>query len=304
MDLFYSALFMRSMFIITFFVVLVLSACSVAPDAGPAPGDPGATPAADYEATLTRILQTVVTPGGLVDYQRIGSAFEAEFDSVLASVRQQDPTLLISDNEKLAFYINAYNVMVLEVLRNSPEVQNIEFDQRFEELFQTPFRIAGRNMTLNQLENGVLRMKDVVDGLALPEGLADLRPSVLDPRIHVGLNCGAVSCPSLQQAAFTAAQLDQQLDAAEAAFVNSNKFATVTGAELVMTSLVDWFGEDFDSTGIPAGDYLLIKMDPGRPGYGTLLTVLEGNNASEIRAIIAAETNFRFEYDWTVNRLN
>lgn len=292
----------RTVFSILF--AACLAACAVAPDAGPAPGEPGATPAADYEATLSRILQSVVTAGGLVDYDRIGSSFEAEFDSVLASIRQQDHTLLLSDSEKLAFYINAYNVMVIEVLRNSPEVQNIEFDQRFEELFQTPFRIAGVNMTLNQLENGVLRMKDVVDGLALPEGLAALRPSVLDPRIHVGLNCGAISCPSLQMDAYSTDELDDQLNAAQRAFVNSNKFAQVTGAELVMTSIVDWFGEDFDSQETTAGDYFLSEMEPSRPGFGQLQSVLQGNDAAAIRQIIGEETTFRFAYDWTVNRLN
>ncbi|MDX1440267.1 MAG: DUF547 domain-containing protein [Rubricoccaceae bacterium] len=283
---------------------LLVAACSVAPDAGPAPGEPGSVPAEDYEVTLTRILQAVVSPGGLVDYGRIREEFELEFDSVLAAVQQYDPTSLTSDEEKKAFLINAYNVMVLEVLRNAPEVQNIEFDQRFEELFQTPFRIAGLNMTLNQLENGILRSQNVVDGLELPEGLRALRPLELDPRIHVGLNCGAVSCPVLQSEAFSSSTIDDVLDEALTVFVNSERFARVTGAELVLSSIVDWFGEDFDSTGIPAGDYLLAPMVPTRPGYQTLVGVLQGNDADAIRQVIAGEPTYRFDYDWTVNRLN
>ena len=285
-------------------LVLTLAACTVAPDAGPPPDGPTVPPAANYEATLTRILQAVVTPGGLVNYTLLGSGFQAEFDSVLAAVEQFDRDRLTSDAEKLAFLMNAYNVRMLKNILNTPGATNIETEGRFEEFFQTSFRIAGLNMTLNQLENGILRLKDSVDGQPLPAGLLAMRPGELDPRIHVGLNCGAVSCPRLRDEAFRATNVSALLETALSEFADSPKLAISDGPILTISSLIDWFGEDFDSTGVPVGDYFLAVMSPSRPSFGTIQSVFEGNDAAAIRAVVAGELQYSFAYDWTVNRAN
>lgn len=287
-----------------FSLSLLLAACTVAPDAGPAPDGPPAAPAADYETTLTRILQAVLTPGGLVDYQLLTTSYQDEFDSTLAAVEQFDPSLLTSDEAKLAFLMNAYNVRMLKNILDTPGATDIESEGLFDEFFQTPFRVAGFNMTLNQLENGILRLKDTVDGQELPAGLTAMRPSALDPRIHVGLNCAAVSCPRLRDEAFRAALVSSQLDAALADFADSPKLAITEGVSLTISSIVDWFGEDFDATGVPVGDYFLTVMNPSRPGYSTIQTVFQGNDTAAIRAVVAAEQQFSFAYNWTVNRAN
>ncbi len=285
-------------------LALTLAACTVAPDAGPPPDAPAVPPAADYEATLTRIVQAVVTPGGLVDYVRLSAEFQAEFDSVLAAVEQFDPARLSSDAEKLAFFMNAYNVRMLKNILDAPGLNNIETEGRFDDFFSTPFRVAGFNMTLNQLENGILRLKDSVDGQFLPPGLVAVRPSELDPRIHMGLNCAAVSCPKLRQEAFRVAIVSSQLDAALSDFADSPKLASVNGAEVTISSLVNWFGEDFDSTGVPVGDYFLAVMSPSRPGFGTIESIFKGRDAQGIRDLVDSEPTFQFAYDWTVNRAN
>ncbi len=268
------------------------------------PDGPPPAAAVDYEATLTRILDAVVTAGGLVDYALLRSGFQAEFDSVLAAVEQFDPTQLSSDADKLAFFLNAYNVRMLKNILDAPGVNNIETEGQFEPFFQTPFRVAGFNMTLNQLENGILRMQATVDGALVPAGLVALRPSELDPRIHVGLNCGAVSCPRLRDEAFRAAVVSNQLETALLEFADSPKLANVNGAEVAISSLIDWFGEDFDGTGVPVGNYFLEVMSPSRSGFATIQTIFEGRDTAGIRAVVLGEPGFQFAYDWTVNRAN
>jgi hypothetical protein len=141
-----------------------------------------------------------------------------------------------------------------------------------------------------------------VDGAPLPEGLRALRPSALEPRLHVGLNCAAVSCPRLRREAFTPGRLDAQLDAALADFVNEPRFADVDGGTVTLTSILDWFGEDFDASGRTAGDYFLAAMSPSRPGYATIRPILEGRAIAALRAYVAAASDVSFFYDWTVNR--
>ncbi|NNE71867.1 MAG: DUF547 domain-containing protein, partial [Rhodothermales bacterium] len=126
---------------------------------------------------------------------------------------------------------------------------------------------------------------------------AQLRPSTFDPRIHVALNCAAISCPRLWPEAFEADKLDAQLDRALREFVNSPRHFRVEDGRLVASSLLKWFAGDFDRAGIPAGDYLLSHMDSQRPQYQELSERLRGRTAEQL-----ADEGARFEYDWTVNR--
>lgn len=282
-------------------LALLLAACTVAPDAGPAAPDP-VDPAGDYEAALTALLEDVVSADGLVDYGRLAGARADDFAAVLAAVEQFDAAALTTDAEKLAFFLNAYNVRMLKNILDAPEVENIETDDRFGAFFRTPFRVAGFDMTLNQIENGILRLQDSVDGQPLPEGLRALRPSALDPRLHVGLNCAAVSCPRLRREAFTPERVDEQLDAALSDFADDDRFATVDGSTITLTTLLDWFGEDFDASGQPVGDFFLAAMSPSRPGYATLRPILEGRDAVALRTYVLGTPGVSFVYDWTVNR--
>ena len=133
--------------------------------------------------------------------------------------------------------------------------------------------------------------------------LSALQVRALDPRIHVGLNCAAVSCPRLRREAFTPDRVDEQLDDALADFANDARFADVDGNTVAFTTLLDWFGEDFDASGQPAGDFFLAAMSPSRPGYATIRPILEGRDAVALRTHVFATPGLSFVYDWTVNRL-
>lgn len=251
-----------------------------------------------YEAALTRVLRAVVADDGRVDYRALATTHRGVFDGVRASIESYDAGRLTTDRAKRAFLMNAYNVHVLARVLVHPRATNLERDGLFEAFFRTPVRVAGRTMTLNQLENGVLRRQDEVDGRPVPPELGALRPARLDPRIHVGLNCAAVSCPPLRQTAFTAANVDAELDAAFAAWVNSPRLATVEGRRVALSRLLDWYGEDWEREGRPLGDVLLASMSPRRAHYAALRALVAGHTLAALRA----RDDVRFAYDWTVNR--
>ena len=177
-----------------------------------------------------------------------------------------------------------------------PRARHLERDGLFVAFFQTPFPVAGTRATLNQLEHGVLRRQSRVDGAPVPSALRALRPSRLDTQIHVGLNCAAVSCPRLQPSAFTAQNLDATLDRAMGEWLASSRFARWDGRTLVLSSLVDWFGGDWETRTVPLGDALLASMP--RPRASALRQRLVGKTHLELRA----DPRVRFAYDWTVNR--
>jgi hypothetical protein len=250
-----------------------------------------AAPAADYEAALATLLQRVVTDQGLVRYDLLRGELNASFRSVLKAVEDYDVSRLRTEPQKLAFWMNAYNVQMLQNIIETPQVRNILNDGYGDKFFKTAFRTARMDLTLDEIENVVLRRQS---GRA---ALNTLKVAALDPRIHVGLNCAATSCPRLRKRAFTAANLNAELDAAMRDFANSSTHLRADGSQRVLSSLLDWFGADFDSRG-KAGDFLLGYMNTSRPGYTTLKTLLQGRTAAQIKA----QPGVRYEYLWTVNR--
>jgi hypothetical protein len=245
---------------------------------------------APYETTWSEVLSRVVTDDGLVRYDRLQTAgpLRDDFDAVIDAIETFDAGTLATDAEKLAFWMNAYNAKMIERVLGLGTPRDIG-GAGFEVVFETPLRVARRDLTLDQIEHGIIRRQD--------DAFAALHPGVLDPRIHVGLNCGAISCPRLRSRAFTAANVDAELDRAMRDFVNGPRHFRFDGDTAVLSSLLDWFGSDFDGAGEPAGDYLLGFMSADRPDADRLRALFEGRSAAEIKA----QPGVRFEYRWDLN---
>lgn len=246
-------------------------------------------PAAEsYEQAWSDVLGRIVTDDGLVRYALLAGPLREDFDAVIAAIETFDASTLSTDAQRLAFWMNAYNAKMIERVLAADVPANIEA-HGFDFFFKTPVRVAGRDLTLDQIEHGILRRQDA--------SLAALHPTALDPRLHVGLNCGAISCPRLRTRAFTAANLDAELDRAMRDFVNGPQYFRFEADAAVLSSLLDWFGSDFDRLGTPAGEYLLGYMDPSRPDYDRFRALFEGRTAAEIKA----QPDVWFEYRWALN---
>lgn len=247
------------------------------------------------EAPLGRALNGVVQRDGLIDYVRLARQSDA-LAAALAAIAATDPASLRTDAQKTAFLLNAYNARVLRLVLDHPRAMHLERGDLFGQFFQTRVPVAGLSLTLNELEHGILRRQDRVDERTLPAAARALRPSRLDPRLHVGLNCAAVSCPPLRPTPFTAATVDAELDRAYRAFVASDRAVRLDGRRLVLSSLFDWFGTDFEGGGQSLGDALLRAMPRSRAA--TFRSRLAGKSARALKA----DRSVRFAYDWTVNR--
>ena len=246
------------------------------------------------EAPLTRVLASAVGADGRVDYGRIQRASRADLDAALAAVAAQDPAALRSDDARLAFALNAYNAHVLDQIA-SGRVRSLATDAARDALYDRPLAFAGQRLSLNQIEHGVLRRQR---SARLPAAARALQPRSVDYRVHVGLNCGAASCPPLPRRAFSAGTVDRQLDAAWRAFVNSNDHvAARRNGGVRLSSLLDWFAADFEAGGVALGDRLLASMSRSRPAYALLQQRLAGKTAAQLKA----DRRTSYRYDWALN---
>lgn len=129
--------------------------------------------------------------------------------------------------EKKAFYLNAYNVLVLQqVLEHYPlkSVMDVPgfFDSKRHE-------VAGEPLTLNELEQ---------QKLLVP---------FQDARIHFALVCAARSCPPLLSNAYLPDQVEKQLEAQARQALQNPDFIRVQPGErqVLVSEIFRWYQQDF-----------------------------------------------------------
>ena len=192
----------------------------------------------------------------LVDYDAMAASPEAlltlqQYRTMIAAV---DPSKLSSKEERLAYWFNGYNASVWHgVLTNykGEATWKATDSGRF---FDDPiFTFGGQQMTLNHLEQGVLRGDWSYPGMPrtgkLLEQLQTWHKELwgtdkVDPRLHAAINCAAVSCPNLLATApfvFEAAVVKDQLQAATVAWLDSPKGAGASG----ISALFEWYSKDW-----------------------------------------------------------
>lgn len=164
---------------------------------------------------------------GLVDYGHVRE-HRSELDSYLRRVAEANLASLAPSHLK-ALLINAYNAYTVEAILEHPAVASIrEIDGVWTETTHT---VGGHELTLDQIEHGLLR------------------PFFRDPRIHFAVNCASLSCAALPPWAFTGDSLDAELETRTRAFLRDTANVRVERGELLLSRYFDWYGEDFTSGG-------------------------------------------------------
>lgn len=188
--------------------------------------------------------------GLLRRYRRVDAAGVARFDyasasaadrmtlaDYLAALQTIDPTKL-TNTAAFAYWGNLYNAKTVDLVLEAYPVRSIKNVRGG--LFNTgPW--TDKVMTVNGVR---LSLDDVEHGI--------MRPIWNDPRIHYMVNCAAIGCPNLQGRAWEAGSLEADLDAAARDYVNDPRGVRFDGDRLNVSSIYEWFQEDFggDDAGV------------------------------------------------------
>ncbi len=177
-----------------------------------------------YQAALD-----TYTAGGRVDYAAIHVA--RAFDPIVQSLGEAK--IPADPKAAMAFWINAYNAITIDLVADEWPLASIR-DLDGGKVWDTrKFPVAGKSVTLNEIENGILR----------PLG---------DPRVHAALNCASRGCPPLAAKAFAGPTLDAQLDVQASAWIHTNGLAIDRAhAEVAISPIFDWYGDDFTKVAGP-----------------------------------------------------
>ena len=248
---------------------------------------PSALQAAFDHSAYDKILRRYVNEAGLVNYQALRQNALPDLQGYLQRVAQAD-LKGASYQEKLAFWINAYNAHMIQHILNNPKLKKVS--ENFG-LFDLPVQAAGLKVSLNDIENRIIRGK--VNSKNKQGPLPGVTLEKLDPRIHFALVCAAVDCPKLRHFAYTPQNVEATLQENAVIFANSPKHVSVQKGRLRLSTLMQWYGEDFNALGgVPA--YLAKLTDPQK----------RPDEAQVDELLRTAFGKAAYEYDWTVNDVN
>jgi hypothetical protein len=157
-----------------------------------------------YEAVLKRHIKPGVSINNIsvtaVDYNSMTREAKqpgSDYSILLKELATFDPDTLKSREEKIAFWVNVYNIGAIKTIIDHYPVDSIR-SKRINWLGQPWGRkalsVGGKEYSLAEIENDILL-----------DGFKDLR-------IHFGINCASVSCADLLAVPYRAATLFAQLE--------------------------------------------------------------------------------------------
>jgi hypothetical protein len=191
-----------------------------------------------------------------------------EYISRLAAIDPRDYKRI----EQLAYWINLYNAVTVQVVLENYPVQSIRSIQGgllspgpWNEPLVT---VAGQSLSLNDIEHRILR------------------PIWQDARIHYVVNCASLGCPDLAAQVYTAANAEQMLDAGARAYINHPRGVELVDGKLRLSSIYNWYDVDFGSNQAERIEHLRTFAEP------------ELKNQ-----LNAYKGKINYAYDWQLNDL-
>ncbi len=193
-----------------------------------------------WQQVLNGYLRVHVSDINRFDYAALkaNSRDRAKLESYLDYLQRLDPRNY-SKAEQKAYWINLYNSLTVKLIVDAYPVKSIRDvcgDRASGSQCSGPWKeahakVAGRDLTLDNIENDILR------------------PVWKDNLIHYGLSCASYGCPSLLKTAFTAKNTKKLLRTAAREYVNHPRGASFMEDDLiVISSIYQWYSEDFGKT--------------------------------------------------------
>ncbi|MCF6306499.1 MAG: DUF547 domain-containing protein [Flavobacteriaceae bacterium] len=189
------------------------------------------------------LLKKYVDENGFVDYKGFLTS-KIELTAYINYLSKNTPDENWDTQEQLAYYINLYNALTVQLILNNYPTSSIKDISK--PWSKTVITLNNDDLSLGDIEHKILHKMN-------------------EPRIHFAINCASYSCPNLLNEAFTASKLEAQLNKVTDSFINGNKNETKpTNPKL--SKIFKWYKKDFKVNGKPdvvafINQYSNVKID-------------------------------------------
>jgi hypothetical protein len=200
----------------------------------------------DFSKVYGQLLSLYVSKDGKVDYPGLVKAKEL-MNQAIQHFKDNQPESNWSDNQKLAYWINAYNLFTLKLVCDNYPVKSIRDIAGGKPWDKAFIPLEGKTLSLNDIENNIIRKR------------------FNEPRIHFAVNCASVSCPKLLNKPYTKDNLSTLLTEQTKAYL-ADKNENILGSKAIeISNIFNWYKEDFTSSGGAIAfinKYSSVKIDP------------------------------------------
>lgn len=195
-----------------------------------------------------------------------------------------DVNQLTTREAATAFWINTYNfLMIAKIFKDGTRGSRLKINSvkdmgsllnPYGAFSDKDFTVGGKVMSLDDVEKGTLLGSDFK------------KRGWKDARIHFAVNCASVGCPPLIPKIYEAQTLDQQLNENLSKAFKSKRHLSVENGVLRLTSLFDWYKDDFVESAGSVVNFISKHVD----------------NESQRMAIQKAKIGSFITYDWNLNK--
>jgi len=191
----------------------------------------------------TDLLQMQVSADGDVDYDGFITNTQ-KLEEYIGLLAINIPNNNWSKKEKLAYWINAYNALTVDlIIRNYPvkSIKDIKNPWK-----QRLWKLGYKTYSLEEIEHDILRKMN-------------------EPRIHFAIVCASYSCPKLQNKAFIAEDLETQLTTATKEFLADKNRNEISENSIELSKIFSWFSKDFTENGTLIeflNQYSIVQISP------------------------------------------
>lgn len=229
------------------------------------------------------LLKEYVAETGLVDYDGFAKD-RANLDAYLDRIAKADPAILSSQDERNAFFINAYNAYTIravldDVLGKTDSVKKVSgfWDKK-------KYSVAGESLTLDSIEKVSRDYKD--------------------PRMHFAVNCASLGCPRLQRFAFTGVKLQEQFELITKDFLSDQQRGLRIDSaknKVWISRIFSWYAGDFTGDTSKFGFVKGFIKSKFTASAGANF-ILENGPVETVSYLKEKKPDVGYlEYDWTLN---
>ncbi len=195
-------------------------------------------------ASFDQLLNKYVSKDGKVNYKGFKSEVSV-LDEYLQHLSDNPIQSSWDQKKQLAYWINVYNAFTIKLILNHYPVNSITDLEGGKPWDKTWIQLAGKTYSLNQIENEIIR------------------PTYNEPRIHFAVNCAAKSCPPLLNKAWTAQNLESNLERQTKSFINNPSYNMIESGQVSVSKIFEWYAQDFGNLIDYLNQYSQVKIDAG-----------------------------------------
>lgn len=189
-------------------------------------------------SSWNNLLKKHVTIDGKVNYKGF-KADENELKDYINYLGTHSPHDTWTKEEQLAYWINAYNALTVDLIIRHYPVKSIKYIKNPWE--QRLWKLGDKWHNLDEIEHQILRKMN-------------------EPRIHFAIVCASFSCPKLQNEAFDASKIEEQLSKVAKEFLSDTNRNEISENSLKLSKIFQWFSKDFKQNGSVV-DFINIYTD-------------------------------------------